>query len=532
MSALKKLESLLTEGKITRRDFLARLSFLGITAVVSPALLATPARAAKPQKGGRLRLGMAGGSTTDSLDPATISDAMTYNINWQIRNCLVEVDYQGNLVPELAESWEANADASNWRFKLRRGVEFHDGKSLEADDVIYSINHHRVKDSKSPANSLVAPIKDIKPDGKYTVVFTIKESNADFPFIMSDPHLPIVPAGTKGADWEKGIGTGGYTFISHEPGYNALTKRNPNYWKEGRAHFDEVETIGIANVTDRIVALHRGQIDAMNRFELRLNHLLPRARGIQIINVTGTKHYSIPMLTDREPFNNNDVRLALKYAINREQLLEKILRGYGSLGNDHPIAPTQKFHASELPQRKYDPDKAKFLMKKAGMLDHTFSLHAAYAAWPGAKSADAAMLFKGHAAKAGINIEVLVEPDDTYWSEVWMKKPWVMCYWQGRATADWMFSTAYAEGSAWNDTYWKHERFNKLLKEARAELNEAKRHEMYVEMQRIVHDEGGVIIPVFANNIEVASQKLRFENPAGNWEMDGNRAAERWWFES
>jgi peptide/nickel transport system substrate-binding protein len=233
------------------------------------------------------------------------------------------------------------------------------------------------------------------------------------------------------------------------------------------------------------------------------------------------------MLTDREPFNNNDVRLALKYAINREQLLEKILRGYGSLGNDHPIAPTQKFHASELPQRKYDPDKAKFLMKKAGMLDYTFSLHAAYAAWPGAKSADAAMLFKGHAAKAGINIEVIVEPDDTYWSEVWMKKPWVMCYWQGRATADWMFSTAYAEGSAWNDTYWKHERFNKLLKEARAELNEAKRHEMYVEMQRIVHDEGGVIIPVFANNIEVASQKLRFENPAGNWEMDGNRAAER-----
>jgi peptide/nickel transport system substrate-binding protein len=369
MSELKELESLLTQGKITRRDFLARLSALGITAAVSPALMATQARAAKHKKGGRFRLGMAGGSTTDSLDPATMEDYMTYNINWQIRNCLVEVDYEGNLVSELAESWDSSPDAAKWIFKLRKGVEFHNGKSLEADDVMYSINHHRGKDSKSAAKSLVAPIKNIKPDGKHTVVFTLKESNADFPFIMSDPHLPIVPAGTQGADWEKGIGTGGYTFISHEPGYNALTKRNPNYWKEGRAHFDEVETIGIANVTDRIVALHRGQIDAMNRFDLRLNHLLPRARGIQIINVTGTKHYSIPMLTDREPFNNNDVRLALKYAINREQLLEKILRGYGSLGNDHPIAPTQKFHASALPQRKYDPDKARFLMKKAGMLD-------------------------------------------------------------------------------------------------------------------------------------------------------------------
>jgi peptide/nickel transport system substrate-binding protein len=532
MSELKTLEGLLAQGKITRRDFLARLSALGITAALSPALLTTPARAAKPQRGGRFRLGMAGGSTTDSLDPATMTDDMTYNINWQVRNCLVEVDYKGNLVPELAESWDPSSDAAQWTFKLRKGVEFHNGKTLEAEDVVFSINHHRGKDSTSVAKSIVDSIQDIKVDSKNTLVFTLKESNADFPFIMSDPHLPIVPADTKGADWEKGIGTGGYTLISYEPGYNALTKRNPNYWKEGRAHFNEVETIGIGDVTERIVALHRGQIDAMNRFELRLNHLLPRARGIQIINVTGTKHYTIPMLTDREPFNNNDVRLALKYAINREQLLKKILRGYGSLGNDHPIAPTQKFHASELPQRKYDPDKARFLMKKAGMLDYTFSLHAADAAWPGAKAADVAMLYKEHAAKAGIKIEVIVEPDDDYWSNVWMKKTWVMCYWSGRATADWMFSTAYAEGSAWNDTFWKHERFNKLLKEARAELNEAKRLEMYVEMQRIVHDEGGVIIPVFANNIEVANQKLRFENPAGNWEMDGHRAAERWWFES
>jgi peptide/nickel transport system substrate-binding protein len=532
MSEPIELEGLLTEGKITRRDFLARLSALGISAALSPALISASAKAATPKKGGRFRIGMAGGSTTDSLDPATITDAMAYNINWQVRNCLVEVDYQGNPVPELARSWEANADANSWRFKLRQGVEFHNGKSLEAGDVVYSINHHRGKDSTSAAKSIVDPIKDIKTDGKNTVVFTLKGSNADFPFIMSDPHITIVPAATRCADWGKGIGTGGYTLISYEPGYNALTKRNPNYWKEGRAHFDEVETIGIADVTERIVALHRGQIDAMNRFELRLNHLLPRARGIQIINVTGTKHYSMPMLTDREPFNNNDVRLALKYAIDREQLLKKILRGYGRLGNDHPIAPAQKFHASELPQRKYDPDKARFHMKKAGMLDVTFSLHAADAAWPGAKAADAAMLYKEQAAKAGIKIEVIVESDDGYWSSVWMKKPWVMCYWSGRATADWMFSTAYAAGSAWNDTFWKHERFNNLLKEARAELNEAKRHEMYFEMQKIVHDEGGVVIPVFANNIEVANQKVKFENPAGNWEMDGHRAAERWWFES
>lgn len=530
MSALKELERLLTEGKITRREFMARVSALGLMAAVSPAILAKSAKAATPKKGGRLRLGMAGGSTTDSLDPATMTDAMAYNINWQVRNCLVEIDHKGHPIPELAERWDSSPDAVRWVFKLRQGVEFHNDKTMDAEDVVFSINHHRGEDSKSAAKGIVDPIADIKIDGKHTIVFTLKEGNADFPFILSDPHLTIVPAGTSGADWEKGLGTGAYILDSHEPGFRALTKRNPNYWKEGRAHFDEVETIGIADVTARATALNTGQIDAMNRFELKTIHLMKRVRGLQIINVVGYKHFSVPMLTDREPFNNNDVRLAMKYAVNREHMVKQILRGFGTVGNDHPIAPNQKYYASDLPQRHYDPDKAKFYMKKSGMSDYTFKLHAADAAFGGA--VDAAVLYKEHAAKADIKIEVIREPNDGYWSNVWMKKPWVMCYWSGRATADWMFSTAYAADAAWNDTFWKHERFNKLLKEARAELDENKRHELYVECQKIVRDEGGVVIPMFANWIEAATTKIRFENPAGNWEMDGQRAAERWWFES
>jgi peptide/nickel transport system substrate-binding protein len=530
MSELKVLERLLTEGKLSRREFMARVSALGLMAAVSPALLPVSAKAATPKKGGRFRQGMAGGSTTDSLDPATMTDAMAYNINWQIRNCLVEIDNKGNPLPELAESWDSSTDAVRWTFKLRQGVEFHSGKTLEAEDVVSSLNHHRGEKSKSAAKGIVDPIEDIKSDGKYTLVFTLKEGNADFPFILSDPHLTIVPAGTTGADWEKGIGTGAYILDSHEPGFRALTKRNPNYWKQGRGHFDEVETIGIADVTARATALNTGQIDAMNRFELKTIHLMKRVSGLQIINVVGYRHFSVPMLTDREPFNNNDVRLAMKYAVDREHMVKQILRGFGTVGNDHPIASNQKYYASDMPQRQYDPDKAKFHMKKSGISDYPFKLHAADAAFGGA--VDAAVLYKEHAAKAGINIEIVREPNDGYWSNVWMKKPWVMCYWSGRATADWMFSTAYAQDAAWNDTYWKHERFNKLLKEARAELDEKKRYELYVECQKIVRDEGGVVIPMFANWIEAATHKIIYQNPAGNWEMDGQRAAERWWFES
>ena len=122
------------------------------------------------------------------------------------------------------------------------------------------------------------------------------------------------------------------------------------------------------------------------------------------------------------------------------------------------------------------------------------------------------------------------EPNDGYWSNVWMQKPWCMCYWGGRPTEDWMFSTAYASKVPWNDTYWEHERFNKLLVEARAELDETKRRAMYVEMQQIVRDEGGVVVPMFNNYVMGLSKKVQHEQMGSNWSLDGFRSVERWWF--
>lgn len=526
MSDLKQIEALFKKGEISRRDFLARVSALGITAAISPALLSTPARAAAPKKGGRFRMGLGGGSTTDSLDPATLPDIVPQIINRQVRNSLTETDYQGKVVPELAESWESSPDAATWTFKLRQGVEFHNGKTLEAEDVIASYNHHRGEKSKSAAKSLLESLNDIKADGKNTVVFSLKEGNADFPYVASDYHLTIFPAGT--ADLEKGMGTGPYMLVSHEPGVKALTKKNPNYFKSDRAHFAEVETITINDVNARTNALKTGQIDAMNRCERKTVHLLEKMPGIQVIISNGTKHYTMPMLTTAKPFDNNDVRMALKYVVDREQLVKTILRGYGYPGNDHPIGKSQRFFDKSLEQRTYDPDKAKFHLKKAGLEGYAFKLHTSDAAFGGA--VDSAVLIKESASKSGFNIDVVKEPADGYWSNVWMKKPWCFCFWSGRITSDWMFSVAFAEDAGWNDTFWKHERFNMLLKEARAELNEDKRREMYAEMQRIVRDEGAVIIPMFAADLTAASKKIHVGNVGADWEMDGMRAHERWWF--
>jgi len=485
------------------------------------------ARAA-PKKGGTLRMGIGHGSTTDSLDPATFENLYMQVVGAACYNKLTEIGNTGELLPEAAESWDVSPDAATWTFKLRKGVEFHNGKTMDADDVVASIQHHLGEESKSAAKGILEPVAELKADGKDTVVFKLKSGSADFPFIISDYHLAIMPSKDGKVDATSGIGSGSYAIDSYEAGVRTALKRNPNNWKSDRAHFDGAEVLAIVDAVARSNALTTGEVDAIDKVDLKTAHLLARNKKVRIEEVSGTQHFTFAMRTDTDPFKDNHVRLALKYALDREALVKTILRGHGVVGNDHPIGQSNRYHAGDLPQRQYDPDKAKFHLKKAGMSSLKVDLSAADAAFAGA--VDAAVLYKEHAAKTGIDINVVREPNDGYWSNVWLKKPWCAVYWGGRPTEDWMFSTAYADGVPWNDSYWKHERFNQLLVEARAELDDAKRREQYFEMQKIVSDEGGVVIPMFANYVMALSNKVAHDKMGANWALDGFRCIERWWF--
>ena len=208
------------------------------------------------------------------------------------------------------------------------------------------------------------------------------------------------------------------------------SKRNPNYFKEGRPYFDEVETLNILDVNARTNSLRTGSVDVIEAPELETLHLLEEASGIKVTEASANKHYEFIMNTSVAPFDNNDVRLALKYAIDRRTLLDTILRGHGYLGNDHPIGRGQKCFAKDIPQREMDLDKARFHLGKAGLSELNVKLHAADGAWAGA--VDAAVLFREYAAPIGINIEAVREPDDGYWSNVWMAQPFCASYWSGR----------------------------------------------------------------------------------------------------
>jgi len=510
---------------ISRRGLLktgAAAGVLGLTGM--------PLRA--QTRGGKFTAGLGGANTSDSWDGRTHSDIfMIAAAHGTVFDCLTEVAADGSLKGELAESWEASADAKTWTFNLRQGVTFHNGKAFGADDVIESLNMHVAEGAKSAAQPIVAAITEMKKITDHQIQFTLASGNADFPYLMSDYHILMFPAGQVEEAIAQGIGTGLYEVVSFDPGVRFVGRRVENHYKgDSAGFFDEVEYIAINDNTARMNALMTGQVDAINRIDFKTEALLKANPALRIQEVTGNQHYSFPMLTDVAPFNDVNVRRALKYGINRQEMVDKILLGHGQVGNDTPIGPANQYYAADMEQLAYDPDKAKFYLQQAGLDSLDIDLSASNAAFEGA--VDAAQLFQASASGAGININVIQEPADGYWSNVWLKKPFCACYWSGRATEDWMFSTTYEAGVPWNDTQWDEKdsaRFQELLFAARAELDSDVRRQQYGEMQQILRDDGGVLIPMFANYVQAVNNRIVSPDTVGNlWQMDNARMAERW----
>lgn len=507
----------------SRRTVLKALP--GLT-LVSP-FAASIGMAGEPKNGGVLRIAVSG-STTDSLDPAALVGSMEILLALgQLRNCLVEIDENSRAIPELAETWEHEKDLKRWRFKIRSGVLFHDGKKLGVDDVIYSMKYHMGEQSKSAAKSLLSSVTSIEADGSDSVTFNLSEANADFPYILSDYHLQIVPAGTQGADFFKGIGTGGYILESFRPGERAVVRRNPDYWKKGRAHFDRIETYSINDNAAKTNSLITSEVDLVANPEMNTLHLLQKAPGVAIAATYGRAHPTLAMRVNAPPFDDNELRLALKYAIDREDIVRKVLKGYGEIGNDQPISSAYPYFDPNLPKHSYDPDKARAHMKRSRTPDAVIDLHAANSAFAGA--VDMALLFREHAAKAGININVIRAPEDGYWDNVWMKVPFCVSNWFGRPTEDMMFSLTYGKTASWNETAWTNERFEKLLVEARATADDAVRRSSYAAMQAIVAEDGGTIVPFFNADIVAHRDTIAHAKVGSNAPLDGFRLPERWW---
>jgi peptide/nickel transport system substrate-binding protein len=525
MSELDHLSRLVAGGRLSRRDFLGRAAALGVSAGLANSLLAGAAQAQAPVKGGVLRAGMVGGGATDSLDPGSWTSQVPYTLGRCWGEQLLDVKPTGEIDYRLAESFEASDDAKVWTFKIRQGVTFHNGKDLTPADVVATMERHADANSKSAALAFVSAFDSVKADGQ-NVVITLKEPNADLPYVVGDYHLMIQPNGGKDNPTE-GIGTGPYKLVVNEPGVRHVGEKHQGYWgSDQRGHADSIEIIVINDATARTAALQGGQVDMINRVEPKIVDLVKRVPGVTIRNVPGKGHYVMIAHCNIAPFDNNDLRLALKYAVDREEMVQKILGGYGTVGNDTPMVKGYPLFDDDIEQRKFDPEKAAFHYKKSGHSGPVL-MRTSDVAFPGA--VDAAQLFQQSAAKCGITVDVKREPGDGYWSEVWNKQPFSMSYWTGRPTQDQVYSIAYLSKAEWNDTRFFREDFDRLIIGARSELDAAKRKSMYRQAAMILRDEGGVIVPMFNNYIDATSPRVGGWVDDPNGEMMGSHALTKCW---
>jgi peptide/nickel transport system substrate-binding protein len=511
-----------------RRELLQMMMMGGVAALAGSTILgrATAALAAEPVKGGFIKAAGFSASTADTLDPAKASNATDYVRCSAFYNRLTFIDGSGETTMELAESIESD-DAKVWTVKLRKGVTFHDGKSLTSADIIFSLKRHLDPAVGSKVNALAKQITDVKAIDDTTVEITLEAPNADLPTILALHHFMIVADGT--TDFSKGNGTGPFVCKEFQPGVRSIAARNENFWKEQGPHLDSFEFFAISDESARMNAVLSGDIQLganLNPRSLRVLENNPAA-GL-FISKLGT-YTNLNVRLDMAPGDKQGVAEGFKYLINREVIQKSVLRGLAEIANDHPIPDTIKYHNAELKQREFDPERAKSLFEKAGVLGQEIRITAAEAA---SSSLDYAMVVQQAASEIRLKVAINRVPSDGYWSNHWIKDAVHFGNINARPTPDILFSLLYKSDAAWNESGYKSEKFDSMLLEARGSLDEAKRKEIYGEMQAMVSNEAGTAIPVFMSNVDAVSPKLKglVANPLGG--MMGYTFAEYAWLEA
>ncbi|WP_075792634.1 ABC transporter substrate-binding protein [Massilia putida] len=487
----------------TRRELLRALLAGGIAAgggLLAPGALAQPD---VPRRGGRLTVATQSSSTADTLDPVKGALSTDYVRTHLFYSCLTSLD--ARLVPQPALAEEcATDDATVWHIRLRKDVLFHDGKPLDAADVVYSLNRHNDPRSGSKAKALAEQFDTVRATGPLDVELRLKSANADLPVLLATAPFAIVQDGT--TRFDTAIGTGPFRCQEFRPGVRTLAVRNPGYWRNGLPYLDEVVLFGIPDEPARLNALLSGDVDWINELNPRSTKRVRAAPGFNLLEAQSGLYTDLIVRQTVGAGRHPDFTLAMKYLIDREQIRRAVFRGYAVIGNDQPLAPNHRFYFAGLPQRPHDPERARYHLRKAGMLGTTVPVVASPAA---TGSVDMAMLMQQSAREAGLKLVIKRVSADGYWSNHWMKSPIGFGNINPRASADMLFTQFFQSNGPWNESGWQCPQFDQLLVQARGETDSERRKQMYADMQVLVHDKCGVAIPVFITNLEACSSRVR-----------------------
>jgi len=339
-----------------------------------------------------------------------------------------------------------------------------------------------------------------------TLRISLDTGNADLPVIMSDYHLSIHPAGF--TDFENAIGSGPFRVTTFRPGEVIAVERFDGYYEDGKPYLDGIEFVPVPDANAMLSAMLAGDVDMIYDIPAFAFDQMQAASGIEVFNTPTGQFTNFSLMADRAPTDNADFRKGFKHALDRELVLSQVFKGIGTIAADTPIGATYKYWCADVKPAAYDPDKARHHFAKAGVSSvEIFTSETA-----GSSANDIALTFQ-QSAKAAIDVKVTTTPADGYWTHTWMQKPICISGWNARPTVDAFLTLAHMQGGSWNETMWGNDKFDALVVAARAELDEAKRAAMYCDLQHMLNDDGGLVVPVFQNQIEAVRGNIRGYTP-------------------
>lgn len=506
-----------------KADMFDRRHFLGGAAM---SLLTTGCSRIDPRpapKGGRVRVAGATSSVADTIDPARQMAVIDYIRCNMFYDGLVRLDEHQRPQMALAETLDS-PDGRVWTAKLRKGVRFHDGKLLTPADVVYSLRRHKDPAVGSTARTFMAQFEAVEALGEDGLRITLTGPNADLPVILGMQQFKIIRDQTR--DFRTANGTGPFRCTEFTPGVRSISTRFEDYWR-GPVRLGEVELFAISDESARINALMSHDVDLIGEVNPRMARRLTES-GFNLLESKSGGYTDLVMRLDQRPGRSPSFVEGMKLLMDREAMRQVIFRGYATIGNDQPIPPTNPYFNPHLPQRRFDPDKAGFLFRKAGLAGSRIPLVVSSAAL---HSEDMGMLVQDAAGKAGIAIDIQRRPPDGYWAHSWMKEPVGFGNINGRPTADIIFTQFYASNAAWNESGWHNARFDRMLIEARGSTDEDLRRSIYGEMQAMVHRESGVGIPLFLSVLDAYNPRIKGLVPRPQGGMMGYDFAARIWVE-
>jgi peptide/nickel transport system substrate-binding protein len=489
------------------------------TSSSSPGTISATAAAGTPKRGGNFRLGVTGGGSKDIMDGQNIITKPDQARLVTAFETLLLFDENYQLTTNgLAESVTQD-NPKQYTIRLRQGIEFQNGKTMTADDVIYSFQ--RIGTQKNGLTGYAATatmdIAGMKKLDQYTVRLPLKTPDSTVPQTLGSYTFTIVPVGYK-AYPQPQVGTGAYKLQSFTQGQQSVHVRNPNYWRSGEPYFDTVTIIDFSDSTAQVNGLLGGQIDAMTDLPPSQVKVV-QARGLQaLVSKTGG-WLPICMAIDMPPFDDVRVRQAMRLIVDRHGMLEQVSSGYGFVGNDL-YAPFDPGYDHALPQRPQDIAQAKSLLKAAGHANLSVDLHTTDGA---AGMVDTATVFANQAQAAGIKINVINDPN--YYGNQYLKLAFSIDFWGTRAYLN-QVQQGSLPTSPYNETHWPPKSgtgsdFASLYNQALASTDAASRIAIEQQMQQIEYNIGGYIIPFFGGLIDGYSARVKgFKPSQGTLNLD------------